>query len=163
MATPGSHFSSAYTINWVVPHAIAGVCDSMSVTFDILSCFDSSAMHPMCPSICLGRHVIFLLDLCEANVHEVSYMLGGLVVGVWFYVQVCALLGALGYPSDHGADVSSVLVRPPPPPAAPPCPPGPLSYQGSIATGHTYGGARKKILFPLPTWHLNPNSNPNQD
>ena len=72
--------------------------------------------------------------------------------------------------------VSSVLVRDPPPP--PPCPPGPLSCQGSIATGHTYGGAEGawKIFFiplahmaplpaqaldrgwgapppPLPTWH----------
>ena len=27
-------------------------------------------------------------------------------------------------------------------PPPPPCPPGPLSYQGSIATGHTYGGAK---------------------
>ena len=40
----------------------------------------------------------------------------------------------------HGWAVSSVWVRDPPPP--PPCPPGPLSYQGSIATGHTYGGAK---------------------
>ena len=52
----------------------------------------------------------------------------------------------------HGWAVSSVWVRDPPPP--PPCPPGPLSYQGSIATGHTYGGAegaRKFFSFPLPT------------
>ena len=44
----------------------------------------------------------------------------------------------------HGGGVSSVRVRdspPPSPPRPPPCPPGPLSYQGSIATGHTYGGA----------------------
>ena len=60
----------------------------------------------------------------------------------------------------HGGDVSSVLVRDPPPP--PPCPPGPLSYQGSIATGHTYGGAKGArnffFSFPLPilsTLHLN--------
>ena len=40
----------------------------------------------------------------------------------------------------HGGAVSSVQVRDSPPPP-PPCPLGPLSYQGSIATGHTYGGA----------------------
>ena len=34
----------------------------------------------------------------------------------------------------HGEDVSSVRVRDSPPA---PCPPGPLSYQGSMATGHT--------------------------
>ena len=41
---------------------------------------------------------------------------------------------------------------PPPPPPPPPCPPGPLSYQGSIATGHTYGGAQgaRKIFFHSP-------------
>ena len=55
----------------------------------------------------------------------------------------------------HGGDVSSVRVRdspPPPSPPPPPCPPGPLSYQGSIATGHTYGGAegaRKFFFIPL--------------
>ena len=41
-----------------------------------------------------------------------------------------------------------------PPPPPPPGPPGPLSYQGSMATGHTYGGAegaRKFFSFPLPT------------
>ena len=41
-----------------------------------------------------------------------------------------------------------------PPPPPPPGPPGPLSYQGSMATGHTYGGAegaRKFVSFPLPT------------
>ena len=42
--------------------------------------------------------------------------------------------------SGHGGDVSSVPVRDSPPP--PPCPPGPLSYQGSVATGHTYGRAK---------------------
>ena len=59
---------------------------------------------------------------------------------------------------EYGWAVSSVWVRdsrpraPPPPP--PPCPPGPLSYQGSIATGHTYGGAEGAQIFfsfPLPT------------
>ena len=46
--------------------------------------------------------------------------------------------------------------RPPPPP---PCPPGPLSYQGSMATGHTYGGAEGARKFcplcwgPLSTRH----------
>ena len=51
----------------------------------------------------------------------------------------------------HGWAVSSFWVHDSPPP---PCPPGPLSYQGSIATGHTYGGAeraRKFFAFPLPT------------
>ena len=51
----------------------------------------------------------------------------------------------------HGGAVSSVQVRDPPPPP-PPCPPGPLSYQGSIATGHTYGGAegaRNFFFIPL--------------
>ena len=45
----------------------------------------------------------------------------------------------------HGGAVSSVWVRDPPPP--PPCPPGPLSYQGSMATGHTYGGAEGARKF----------------
>ena len=54
--------------------------------------------------------------------------------------------------SYHGGAVSSVRVRDPPPP---PCPPGPLSYQGSIATGHTYGGAKgaRKIFF-IPLAHV---------
>ena len=42
-------------------------------------------------------------------------------------------------------------------PPPPPSPPGPLSYQGSIATGHTYGateGARK--IFFIPLAHLAP-------
>ena len=37
-------------------------------------------------------------------------------------------------PTPRRGDVSSVRVRDPPPPS---CPPGPLSYQGSMATGHT--------------------------
>ena len=52
-------------------------------------------------------------------------------------------------------------------PPPPPCPPGPLSCQGSTATGHTYGGAEgaRKFFFhspcpfcPLctPTLSLNP-------
>ena len=43
----------------------------------------------------------------------------------------------------------------PPPPA--PCPPGPLSCQGSIATRHTYGGAKgtRKIFF-VPLAHVAP-------
>ena len=53
----------------------------------------------------------------------------------------------------HGWAASSFWVHNPPPPP-PPCPPGPLSYQGSIATGHTYGGAegaQNFFSFPLPT------------
>ena len=61
----------------------------------------------------------------------------------------------IGLYSTHGWAVSSVWVRDSPPsPPPPPCPPGPLSYQGSIATGHTYGGAegaRIFFSFPLPT------------
>ena len=41
-------------------------------------------------------------------------------------------------PSWGGISLVRVRDSPPPPPS---CPPGPLSYQGSIATGHTYGGA----------------------
>ena len=66
-------------------------------------------------------------------------------------------------------DVSSVLVRDPPPPP-PPFPPGPLSCQGSIATGHTYGGAEgaRKFFFSLPlpilsTLHPNTILEPNLD
>ena len=40
----------------------------------------------------------------------------------------------------------------PPPPRPPPCPPGPLSYRGSTAPSHTYGGAKgARKFFPLPT------------
>ena len=50
----------------------------------------------------------------------------------------------------RGGRLLSSGTRPPPPP--PPCPPGPLSYQGSIAAGHTYGGAEgAQKIFPLPT------------
>ena len=43
--------------------------------------------------------------------------------------------------------------RPPPPPL--PCPPGPLSYQGSIATGHTYGGVKgARKFFSIPLAHV---------
>ena len=58
-------------------------------------------------------------------------------------------------------------------PPPPPCPPGPLSYQGSIAADHTYGGAEgaQKFFFlarvaPLPTWaveHPNTILEPNLD
>ena len=49
---------------------------------------------------------------------------------------------------SHGGAVSPVRVRDSPPP----CPPGPLSYQGSIATSHTYGGAEgaRKFFFHFP-------------
>ena len=47
-----------------------------------------------------------------------------------------------------GGRLLSSGTRPPPPP----CPPGPLSYQGSIAAGHTHGGAKgARKFFPLPT------------
>ena len=66
----------------------------------------------------------------------------------------------------HGGDVSSVPVRDPPPP--PSLPPGPLSCQGSTATGHTYGGAEGAQNFfffiPLPilsTFHPNTILEPN--
>ena len=52
------------------------------------------------------------------------------------------------FEDSMGGDISSILVCDPPPP----CPMGPLSCQGSIATGHTYGGAegtRKKFFIPL--------------
>ena len=50
-----------------------------------------------------------------------------------------------------GRLLSLGTLLPPPPPSGPP---GPLSYQGSMATGYTYGGAegaRKFFSFPLPT------------
>ena len=47
----------------------------------------------------------------------------------------------------HGGDVSSVPVRDPPPP-----PPGPLSYQGAMATGHTYGDAEGAREFCPLYW-----------
>ena len=43
-----------------------------------------------------------------------------------------------------GRLLGSGTPAPPPPPS---CPPGPLSYQGSIATGHTYGGAKGAEIF----------------
>ena len=59
-----------------------------------------------------------------------------------------------------GCLLSSGTRLPPPPihqglvpnPPLPPCPPGPLSCQGSTATGHTYGGAQgaRKISFHSP-------------
>ena len=49
----------------------------------------------------------------------------------------------------HGGAISSVRVRDSPPP---PCPPGPLSYQGSMATGHTYGGAEGARKFCPLCW-----------
>ena len=67
-----------------------------------------------------------------------------------------ALPSGLGV--HHGGDVSSVRVCGPPPPPAPrptpppSFPPGPLSYQGSIAAGHTYGGAEgARNFFHLPS------------
>ena len=68
---------------------------------------------------------------------------------------------ALSYPPPPFASTTPTggpsprfgYATPPPPPPPPPCPPGPLSYQGSIAAGHTYGGAegaRKIFSFPLP-------------
>ena len=56
----------------------------------------------------------------------------------------------------HGGAVSSVrLCDSPPPPPPPPCPPGPLSYQGAIATGHTYGGAEgAQNFFFIPLAHV---------
>ena len=65
----------------------------------------------------------------------------------------------------HKGAVSLVLVR-----DSPPCPPGPLSCQGSIATSHTYGGAKgagEFFLFSfspiLSTLHLNAILEPNLD
>ena len=55
-------------------------------------------------------------------------------------------VGAASCRRDHHTMASC---NPPPPP---PCPPGPLSYQASIATSHTYGGvegARKFFFIPL--------------
>ena len=55
-------------------------------------------------------------------------------------------------PTTGGSSPQFGFVSPPPPPRL--CPPGPLSYQGSIATDHTYGsakGTRKIFLFPLRT------------
>ena len=62
---------------------------------------------------------------------------------------------------------------PPAPPPPLPCPPGPLSYQGSIAAGHTYGGAKGAQKFfslahvaPLPAQaveHPNTILEPNLD
>ena len=53
---------------------------------------------------------------------------------------------------SRGGRLLGLGTRPPPPP---PCPLGPLSYQGSIATGHTYGGAKgaRKIFF-IPLAHV---------
>ena len=50
----------------------------------------------------------------------------------------------------HGGPSPRFGYATPPPP--PPRPPGPLSYQGSIATGHTYGGAEgaRKFFFHSP-------------
>ena len=46
-----------------------------------------------------------------------------------------------------GASPQFTYATPPPP-----CPLGPGSYQGSTATGHTYGGAKDaRKFFPLPT------------
>ena len=77
--------------------------------------------------------------------------------------------------SSYGCELSTGgtsprfwYVTPPPPP--PPCPPGPLSCQGSTATGHTYGGAEGArnffFSFPLPilsTLHPNTILEPNLD
>ena len=43
---------------------------------------------------------------------------------------------SFGPPSTGGASPRFGYATP-----LPPCPPGPLSYQGSMATVHTYGGA----------------------
>ena len=57
---------------------------------------------------------------------------------------------------SHGWAVSSVWVRDSPPPP-PPGPPGLLSYQGSMATGHTYGGAEgARKFFHSPCQHSIP-------
>ena len=50
----------------------------------------------------------------------------------------------------HTQTQAQPLAGPCPPP--PPCPPSLLSYQGSIATGHTYGGAKgaRKFFFHSP-------------
>ena len=61
--------------------------------------------------------------------------------------------------STGGASPRFGYATPPPPaPPPPPCPPGPLSYQGSIATGHTYGGAEgaRKFFFHSPCPHSIP-------
>ena len=60
--------------------------------------------------------------------------------------------GLIWLSSTGGPSPRFGYATPPPPP--PPCPPGPLSYQRSIATGHTYGGAEGAcniFSFPLPT------------
>ena len=47
--------------------------------------------------------------------------------------------------------------EPPPPPCPLPCPPGPLSYQGSIAAGHIHGGAEgAPNFFFIPLAHIAP-------
>ena len=60
-------------------------------------------------------------------------------------------IAAYAYQDVHVWSALLTCLRPPPPPS-PHCPSGPLSYQGSIATGHTYGGAegaRKIFFIPL--------------
>ena len=72
--------------------------------------------------------------------------------------------GGGGAPSSTPHGGRFWYATPPPPP--PPCPPCSLSCQGSIAPGHTYGGARKKISFPSPilsTLHHNNILEPNLD
>ena len=69
-------------------------------------------------------------------------------LGLPMIKQLQGHVGITGGPSPR----SRYATPPPPPPSGPP---GPLSYQGSMATDHTYGGAEgaRKIFFsfPLPT------------
>ena len=87
----------------------------------------------MCGTCDMGRNNFF----CRTHFFSYPLPLGGVTPEKKYPTQYQKFL--LPPPLHGGGVLLSSGTRPPPPL---PCPLGPLSYQGSIATGHTYGGAK---------------------
>ena len=80
--------------------------------------------------------VLYIADTC------VSPALNRLLIGSGGWLRAHTQ-----HPAHRGGTFPQFWYATPPPPIPP------LSCQGAIATGHTYGGAKGARKFPLPTWH----------